>query len=377
MEPFKNNFSPELVRCFGYHLAKYIHAFDRAQFEQSILEELENLELKARAQLIADHIYNVLPEDHEQRHATILAMLHPEVDINGDQQSNNDGICGWGMMPLGLVVGQKGIEFFEQSLQLLKEMTKRFSSEFDVRYFLIADQERALEVMKNWVIDPNRHVRRLVSEGTRPRLPWAMQLPRLIKDPSPILPLLEFLRDDNEEYVRRSVANNLNDIAKDHPDLVADIAQKWLQGATTNRIRLVRHALRSLIKQGHSGALIALGYGLPKISLLGFELLSPQITLGDALEFKLDISSSIKTAQSLVIDYTVHHMRANGKTTPKVFKWKKLNLDGMSRFLGTKQHAIKPVTTRRYYAGLHRVEININGEIICGQDFDLRLPKKS
>ncbi|MCP4183840.1 MAG: DNA alkylation repair protein [Hyphomicrobiales bacterium] len=376
MEPFKNNFSPELVRCFGSHLAKNVRLFNRAQFEQSILEKLENLELKARAQLIADHIHNVLPQDHKQRHAIILDMLHPDVDINSDQQSDDDGICGWGMMPLGLVVGQNGTGNFEQSLQLLKEMTKRFSSEFDVRYFLILDQERALELMKNWVNDPNRHVRRLVSEGTRPRLPWAMQLPRLIKDQSPILPLLESLRDDEEEYVQRSVANNLNDIAKDHPDLVVDIAQQWMRDASVNTVRLVRHALRSLIKQGHPGALKALGYGPPKISLLGFELLLPQVTLGDVLEFKLDIRSNTKTDQSLVIDYTVHHMRANGKTTPKVFKWKKLNLGGGSRFCGTKQHAIKPVTTRRCYAGRHRIDIKINGEIICGRNFELRLPKK-
>ena len=374
MEPFKNNFSPELVRCFGSHLARNIRIFDREQFEQSILGELETLELKARAQLIADHIHNVLPEDHKQRHAIILAMLHPEVDINGNQQSDDDGICGWGMMPLGLVVGQNGTGFFEQSLQLLKEMTKRFSSEFDVRYFLIADQERSLDLMKSWVNDPNRHVRRLVSEGSRPRLPWAMQLPRLIKDPSPILPLLESLRDDNEEYVRRSVANNLNDIAKDHPDLVADIAQKWLMDANANRERLVRHALRSLIKQGHPGALKALRLGPPKISFLGFELLSPKVTLGDILEFKLDICSSTKTDQALVIDFTVHHMRANGKTTPKVFKWKNINLDGGSRFCSTKQHRIKSVTTRRYYAGRHRVDVKINGETICGQDFELLLP---
>ncbi len=213
------------MACIAGHLEVHLATFDRTLFEESILKELDRLELKARAQLIADHIHVVLPEDHRIRYKIILAMFHPIDDINVEQQSNADGICGWGMMPLGLVVGQHGVDSFEASLLLLKEMTRRFSSEFDVRYFLLADQERALNIMQGWVNDTSRHVRRLVSEGTRPRLPWAMQLPKLMADPSPTLPLLEALQDDREEYVRRSVANHLNDIAKDHPDLVANQAK--------------------------------------------------------------------------------------------------------------------------------------------------------
>jgi len=228
MEPFKNNISSELVSCFADHLEKHLASFNRNQFESAIVDELDRLELKERAQLIADQLHSVLPTDHKTRHRILLDMLHPLEDADNGMQSDGQGIRGWGMMPLCAVVGQHGLETFDESMDVLKQMTSRFSSELDVRYFLLADQERALEIMTGWIDDPNRHVRRLVSEGTRPRLPWAMQLPRLISDPSPVLPLLEKLRDDKEEYVRRSVANHLNDISKDHPDLVGDLTQSTI-----------------------------------------------------------------------------------------------------------------------------------------------------
>ena len=139
------------------------------------------------------------------------------------------------------------------------------------------------------------------------------------------------------------------------------------------RTRLVRHALRTLIKQGHPGALKALGFGPPKISLSQFELLTPSIKLGEVLEFSLEITSTAKTDQPLVIDYIVHHMRANGKTTPKVFKWKNVTLKAGQHLKSARRHAIKPITTRRYYDGHHRVDIKINGEIICGDNFNLSL----
>jgi 3-methyladenine DNA glycosylase AlkC len=162
-------------------------------------------------------------------------------------------------MPLTHYVGRNGLKHFDLSMMLLKEMTKRSSSEFDIRYFLLDSPLRAISILQEWTQDPNQHVRRLVSEGTRPRLPWAMRLPVFIEDPSPLIPLLDALKDDEEEYVRRSVSNNLNDIAKDHPDVVAGIARQWLKGASKNRQRLVRHACRTLIKQGHKETLAALG----------------------------------------------------------------------------------------------------------------------
>jgi len=371
MEPFKNFISADLVCCIAGHLKSHLSSFDRPSFEKSILAQLDKLELKARAQLIADHLHAVLPKEPGVRNKIILAMLHKVDDINDGQQSDPEGICGWGMMPLGLVVGQHGQAAFEASLLLLKEMTKRFTSEFDVRYFLLADQERALDIMQSWIDDPNHHVRRLVSEGTRPRLPWAMQLPQLMADPSPTLPLLEALRDDEEEYVRRSVANHLNDIAKDHPDLVAKLAKEWMKNADINRAKLVRYACRSLIKQGHSAALEAFGLNPPEVNLRKISIETQSVAFGNGLIFSIDLISTSKKPQNLIIDYVVHFLKANNRRSGKVFKWKKFTLGAGEKLSFKKVHSIRPITTRRYYAGTQALSLRINGKDFGLEEFDL------
>lgn len=372
MEPFKNKISPELVRCIATHLERQMENFDRTAFEKTILSKLDALELKERSQCIADQMHEVLPRDLKHRNKILRAILHPHDDANGEQQSDEQGICGWGMFPLGMVVGQHGVDEFDDSLQLLQEMTKRFSSEFEIRYFLLADYKRVLDVLKTWVDHPNRHVRRLVSEGTRPRLPWAMQLPMFIEDPSHVLPLLKSLRDDPEEYVRRSVANHLNDIAKDHSDLIAEVAKDWLTDADKNRERLIRHACRTLIKQGHQPTLQALGYGEPRLEIKSFVISTPQVDFGRHLEFEISLSSATDKQQKLIIDYAVHHQKANGKTSPKVFKWKQMTLPPNAERTETRKHVIKKISTRRYYEGTHHVEIFINGRSFGMQSFELQ-----
>lgn len=371
MEPFKNLFSTELVKCIAFHLEKHISNFDRELFESNVLTTLESLELKERAQLIADEMHSVLPNKDEARGNILCAILHPEELDNADKLSDEDGIRSWGIFPLTLVVGQHGTHDIEASLTLLKAMTKRFTSEFGIRDLLLADQKKSLEVMQQWLNDPNLHVRRLISEGTRPRLPWGKQLPDLINDPSPVLPLLEALRDDPEEYVRRSVANHLNDIAKDHPDLVAQLANDWMVGADKNRERLIRHACRSLIKQGHPLALKAFGIEPPQITLGDIGLTSDQVIFGEALNFCVNLQSTSNTPQDLIIDYSIHFLKANGKLAPKVFKGTKVTLEAGGVYQFQKKHNIKPITTRRYYAGKQALSLRINGNDFAYIEFDL------
>lgn len=284
---------------------------------------------------------------------------------------DNKGLAGWAVMPLTHYVGRNGLSRFDLSLTLLKEMTKRSSSELDIRYFLLDKPQRALSELKIWTRDPNQHVRRLVSEGTRPRLPWAMRLPAFIEDPSPLIPLLEALKDDEEEYVRRSVANNLNDIAKDHPDIVARIAGEWLKGASKNRERLVRHACRTLIKQGHKKTLATLGYRNPSIKLNHLKILTPHVSLGNALSFEMSLASTSKRSQPLIIDYAIHHRKANGTTSPKIFKWKTTTLEPLVTHTGERKHSMRKITTRVYYPGIHRLGILINGVSFGSRDFRL------
>ena len=195
-----------------------------------------------------------------------------------------------------------------------------------------------MSVLKKWTKDSDRHVRRLTSEGIRPRLPWAMQLPAFIKNPAPVIELLEILKDDREEYVRRSVANNLNDIAKDHPDVVAEIAEKWMKGASKERAKLIRHACRTLIKKGNKKVLQVFGYEPPKIQQVSIDVQTPDVMFGTALQFSISISSNASHDQPLMIDYVIHHQKANGKTSPKVFKWLTKSLMAKKSLTLTKKH---------------------------------------
>ncbi len=374
MEPFKNNISPDLVRCISGHVAQHHADFDRLGFEADILEELDSLELKQRAALIARHLDHHLPRELPARFSILQAMLHPMTEVAFDRGSDEQGIRGWGMMPLGMVVAASGLEDFEASFVLLKEMTKRATAEFDVRPFLARDQNQALAIMAPWVKDESVHVRRLVSEGTRPRLPWGMRLQALVADPTPTLPLLEALKDDPEDYVRRSVANHLNDIAKDHPELVADIAKRWLKGADRNREKLVRHACRSLIKQGHTATLEAFGLNPPEIRVEGPQVLTAEVAYGDALGFNIELVSTSSKTQDLVIDYLIHFKKANGTLAPKVFKWTKLSLAPGERLTLSRSHAIRPITTRVYYGGTQAVSLRINGLDFGFSEFELEMP---
>ncbi|MBO6756560.1 MAG: DNA alkylation repair protein [Roseibium sp.] len=372
MEPFKNKISADLVQCLARHLERQLPAFDAASFKNGILADLDRLELKQRAERIARELHEVLPADRAQRSRILLALLAPGEEAGFDGESDQTGMRGWGVWPLTMVVGTHGLEDFDGSFALLKEMTKRSTAEFDVRPFLHKDQDRALDIMAFWVADPNVHVRRLVSEGTRPRLPWGMRLPQLVADPSPTLPLLEALRDDKEEYVRRSVANHLNDIAKDHPDLVADLAGNWLKGADHNRGRLVRHACRTLIKQGHPVALAAFGLNAPAVEVRDLAA-TPVVVFGDHVEFGLELVSTSRKSQDLVIDYLVHFKKANGSLAPKVFKWTRCRLGPGERLTLGRRHAIRPITTRKYYPGGQAISVRINGQDFGRAAFELEM----
>ncbi len=373
-EPFKNFFNEEIIRAMAGHLVRVAPEFDREGFVAYCLDGLDDLELKQRSDRITAALERFLPEDFETAASILTASLDPATDVSVDAAGecpSTAGIRGWAVMPMADYVARRGQNYLAVSLAALKEMTMRFSSEFAIRPFLDNHQGEVLKELTDWARDKNHHVRRLVSEGSRPRLPWAMRLRRFIADPGPVLPLLEVLKDDEEDYVRRSVANNLNDIAKDHPDLVADIAWNWMEDAPPERARLIRHALRSLIKAGHPGALKVLGYGPPKLDVIGFVVLTEQVILGEALEFGIELTSTADTDQPLVIDYVVHLMRANGKTSPKVFKWKTTRLKAGATVKDRRRHPIRPVTTRRYYPGRQRVELLVNGQNLGGGDFRL------
>lgn len=370
MEPFKNAISPEVVRLTGHLLAQHLDGFDEAGFVKKLTPQLEPLALKERVGLIAAELHEVLPKAHAERYQILRAMLLPEVQ-GIVSESSEKGLTGWAIWPLTQVVGTHGLDDFDASLSVLRDMTNRFTAEFDVRPFIVRDQEKALAIITAWADHPDEHVRRLVSEGTRPRLPWGVQLKALVADPSPMLDTLKSLRDDPSEYVRRSVANHLNDIAKDHPDLVARVASQWLQGASKEREKLVRHACRTLIKQGHTGLLAAFGLKPPEIAEPKISLKSSDVIFGDTLEFDVVLRSTSKQSQSMVIDYVIHFLKANGTLSEKVFKWSKLDLAAGETREMSRKHAIKPITTRVYYDGVQKLSLRINGRDYDAVEFEL------
>ena len=377
-EPFKNLLNPALVAGMAGHLARQWPDFDRAGFIADGCDGLEALELKDRAIWIARALGHHLPGDFPEACGILLAALHPteEPDLaEQDAGITDDGVKGWAVMPMTIYVADRGADHPDVALSALKEMTKRATSEFAIRRFLADQPERTLAILAGWLRHGNFHVRRLISEGTRPRLPWASRLVGFVRDPSPVLALLEGLKDDPTDYVRRSVANNLNDIAKDHPDLVVDTVRRWMQDAPPPRLRLIRHACRGLVKAGNRECLRVLGYDRPELSSAGISVNTQTVCLGNSLEFEILLESNSTVNQPLVVDYLIHHVKANGKTSPKVFKWKTVTLEPRGALRASRRHAIRPITTRVYYPGRHRVELLVNGEVLGGADFDLEIPE--
>ncbi len=365
-EPFKNMVREQTVRELGERLAQ-AGALDVEAFVAEAVEGLEALELKDRVRRVSDVLRRHLGPDYRAAVAHILRALPPPLE-------GTEGVtAGFLMWPLCQLVEDHGVDDPETSLEALHELTRRFSAEFAIRPFLIRHPERTLALLAEWARDRDPHVRRLVSEGTRPRLPWGQRLQFLVEDPAPILPLLEALRDDPEEYVRRSVANNLNDIAKDHPDVVVELCRRWLEGAPEARERLVRHALRTLVKQGHPGALALLGAGAPEVEVIRFE--GPaEARIGESAQLDLHLRSTGDRSQKLVIDYAMHFPGAGGRSNRKVFKWRTVTVAPGEELISHRSHSFQPVSTRTTRPGPHRFELLVNGESLGDHEMALKDP---
>jgi 3-methyladenine DNA glycosylase AlkC len=263
-----------------------------------------------------------------------------------------------------------GLDDWEASIPALEQFTKQSSSEFAVRPFIMMDQNRMMAQMTVWSASDNFHVRRLASEGCRPRLPWAMALPEFKRDPAPILPILEQLKNDETDYVRRSVANNLNDISKDHPGVVIEVLRGWQQGALAETRWITSHALRTLVKKGDSDALAILGFGdAPSITVENFLLKSERVPMGGAVTFSLELLSD--APQDLMIDYVMYFARPNGSPGKKVFKLTKRRLAAGEVLRIEKAHSFRPISTRTYYPGTHAIELQVNGQIVGRVEFEL------
>lgn len=375
MEPFKHLLSPALVARMGQHLQRAHRHFDAPRFVALATDGIDALEMKARAMQIADALEATLPDDLHRACGVLEAALAPPWpgDRLGSDDPCRDGLEGWALWPVGEFVARRGMGDVARALQALHAITQRFSAEYAIRPFIVHDPDTVFATLQRWASDPSAHVRRLVSEGSRPRLPWGIRLQALVDDPSPTLPLLAALQDDDSEYVRRSVANHLNDIAKDHPAIVVDWVTRHRPGAPAPRLALLRHASRTLVKAGHAPMLAAWGLDHAFTGEATLRLGAARCALGGTLPFDLTLRATARRPQTLVVDYAVHHVKADGSRRPKVFKgWTLTLAPGEVRTL-SRRHPLKVVTTRRYHPGLHALDVRLNGRVVAHAEFQLEI----
>lgn len=342
--------------------------FAAAPFVDQVMAGLAPLELKARIAWIAIVLADHLPRDFADAATAIRAGLPPALDP--DKSDNDFGHFIYA--PLGVYVENQGLaEHFDLSLDLLAEITKRFSMEFSIRAFLNTNEDAVLERMRDWVVDPHYHLRRLVSEGTRMRLPWGQNVGLT---PDQTLPLLDQLHADPTRYVTRSVANHLNDITKKSPDLVVDRLDRWHQRDQQTPRELdwmSKHALRGLIKAGYPAALLHLGYRPDaRVTLDDLRISPAAIARGQVAQISVTLSSPADTP--VIVDYVIDFVKANGKSAPKVSKFKTLELQAGQPVTLTKNHMFKAdATTFKLYPGAHCLHIQVNGRILGSLPFAL------
>jgi 3-methyladenine DNA glycosylase AlkC len=357
-EPLKTFFSPALVRRLASDVAAVEASFDRAAFVRDATRGLDALELLDRGRHIAGALGRYLPPDYPDALAVLVRSLGPE--HAGDEMAGA-GMAPFYYLPHVLFVAARGLDDFEASMQAQYELTKRFTAEASIRPFIARDPERAFAYLRQWTRDSNAHVRRLVSEGTRLRLPWAPRVRWLDEHPDRVLALLEDLKDDSASYVRRSVANNLNDLGKVHPALLLRTAARWLHGAPPERPALVEHALRSAVKRGDREALHLLGYGRkPSVIIENISFTPRRVAIGGRVAIRFTVRNAGRVRQHLLVDLAVHFVKARA-TSAKVFKLKRVVLPASGRLRLDTSVSLAVHTTRVPRPGRHAVDAVVNG----------------
>jgi len=364
-EPLKNLYSIQFFKNFTLSTSKVIPSFNTKTFTNQIFDnEWEDKEIKQRMKHVSIVLKDYLSTDFQKSTQQIINIL---------KQLHEDGFhkIALELMFFPDYIETNGINELQTSLDAMEEITKYTSCEFAIRPFIIKYESKLMQKMLEWSTHENHHVRRLATEGCRPRLPWAMALPTLKKDPTAILPILETLKNDSSEYVRRSVANNLNDIAKDNPDLVIATSRKWM-GKTKETDALVKHGCRTLLKQGNATVMSFFGFGsIAEIQIDDFEITTPKIKIGDSVNFQFNLKNNSSSASKIRLEYGVYYQKANGSLARKVFKISEKEYNAKTKVLIQKKQSFKIITTRKFHLGKHQISIIINGNEVDVLDFEL------
>ena len=361
----KNMFNPESIRDIALAIQSVYKTFQVDEFLKSTIDETWNdLELKARGRKISINLGKYLPANYGKA----LTIIDKVVE------SHSEGFLGFVFPDFIEVYGQDEINW-DLSISALERYTVFWSSEFAVRPFIINNEKRMMKQMYAWSKHENEFVRRLASEGCRPALPWGIALNSFKKDPSPILPILEQLKNDPSLHVRKSVANNLNDISKTHPDLIAKLAKKWY-GKTEYTNWIVKHGCRTLLKKGNRDVLAIFGYDeLTPVTVDDLKLSATSITIGEDITFSFTIFT--KKATKVRLEYGVDYVKSNGKRNRKIFQISEISLKDNEKKMYTKKHSFADVSVRKHYPGKHSITLIVNGTERGTLDFEVKKVLKS
>lgn len=316
---------------------------------------LDGLSLRERSDLLRDALLADLPGSYADLAGTVRAALNGTPDFSG-----------WLIWPVTSAVATKAVAAntsaaFDDAMSLLAELTGRLTSEFAIRTLLRHDIDRALTIITSWTASPDDDVRRLASEGTRPYLPWSIRVPDIIRRPGITIALLDALYRDESDYVRRSVANHLNDLSRENAGLVVETARRWLADPAPHTKAVVRHGLRTLIKRGNTEALELMGFAPATVEISGPVLHSVSVPFGGSVRFTATVRNTGTKPARLAVDYIVHHNKANGSQTGKTFKLTTATLAPGAHLDVDREHSFRAITTRRYYPGPHAITLQVNG----------------
>lgn len=351
----KDLYSPAFYEQFAITLKKTVPSLDKKQFIRAIYTpEFAGYELKERMAHTAHVLRRFFPDDYKKA-APLLCELVQQIKLHGPAASSIEYL----FIPEYIYL--YGLDDYTVSVTAIEEITQFITCEFAVRHFILRYEDRMIPQMLKWSKHKSRHVRRLASEGSRPRLPWAMALPGLKKDPSPVIPILENLKQDNCEVVRRSVANNLNDISKDHPALAIQIARQW-KGLSEETDAIIKHGLRTLLKAGNEKVLSLYQLKADHFKLSRFIISTPKVSSGKYLCFEFTVENKSSKKQTLRLEYAVYYLKNNGTLSKKVFKISERELKAGEKIQISRKQSFRPITTRVFYKGTHELSVIINGK---------------
>lgn len=356
---FKNLYSKQFFDVFTEALEIVIVDFNKKLFlEQIYTTEWEELELKQRMFHTSDILARYLSEDYPESIKQLYKIISTLKTIGVNKRVKYPDLV---FMLIPHYIETHGLDNFDTSVRAFKKITPFTTCEFAVRPFIVKYGGKMLNEHLKWAKDKNEHVRRLASEGCRSRLPWGMALRDIKHDPGPILPILEILKNDSSEYVRKSVANNLNDISKDNPHVTIDIVKRW-KGQSKETDWIVKHASRTLLKAGNQEVLRLFGYGsIENIEVHNFRVKTDVVRVGESLEFNFDIHMQSDSTELLRLEYAIYYLKKNGSHTKKVFKISEKNYEPGSIKNITRRQSFKLISSRKYHMGEHLISLIING----------------